>query len=260
MKFDKKTCFVWTVLMLILFACASTQEDPTQRKEEAEAKRNLGEAYLKEHNYAAALRELKRAEALAPDDHYLQYDLGLAYLGKAKHDLAIKHFKKAIAIKPDFGAAVNSLGNAYAAKGDWDQAIVHYNQVLENLLYASPHIPLSNLGWAYYNKADYQTAESYFLRSLAAAPTFVLGLRGLAKTYVAMKRYPEAIAKLEKAIELAPESADSARLYFELAEAYQLAGSNLNARTTYFKVVELDPHSQLADLAKQRAKALDGSE
>jgi type IV pilus assembly protein PilF len=253
MKMKEKwfICIVGIALMALILACATPTEKMEKRKREAEAARNLGEAYLKNRNFAAASREFKKAESLYPDDHLLQYDLGLLYYSREKYNEAIQHFKKAIELKPDFGPALNSLGNAYAGNKDWDKAIFYYKKVLNDVLYVTPHFPLSNLGMAYFNKGDLELSEKYYLEALTISPNFVNALQGLAQTYIAMGRLPEAIEKLEKAVRKEP---DLAMLHFQLANAYRLARDFKKAYLSYQKVIDLAPDSPLADQARQAAK------
>ena len=53
-------------------SAAGRDPDGTRR-----AARRLGEAYLHQGNYAAAMQEFTKAGKKYPDDHLLQYDLGL---------------------------------------------------------------------------------------------------------------------------------------------------------------------------------------
>jgi tetratricopeptide (TPR) repeat protein len=129
------------ILMLVLAACSTTNDAVS--KKEGEAYRRVGEAYLQQGNLASAMKELKKAEAKYPDDHLLQYDLGLIYYSRGRFDEAIGHYKKAVELNPDFGPAINSLGNSYAGKKDWDKAIFYYNQLIGNILYATPHFTYS---------------------------------------------------------------------------------------------------------------------
>ena len=125
--------------------------------------------------------------------------------------------------------------------------------VTEDLLNGTPQYPLSNLGFVYYELQEYGLSSQYFLRALDIKPDFVKALYGLAKTYMAMDRVPDAIAKLEKAVGISP---DSAVLYFELAGAYALNREYTKATSAYHKVVELDPNSTLADRALIEARKL----
>jgi tetratricopeptide (TPR) repeat protein len=234
-------CILLTGLLL-----SCTTQNVAEKKAQAEATRNLGEAYLRQGKYRMALMQLKKAEELIPPDHILQDDLGLCYYFLNDQDQAIIHFKKALTIKDDYTPARNNLGNAYAEKKEWDKAIEQYKIVTTDLLYGTPQNPLSNLGFVYYELQEFKLSAQYFLKALDIKPDFVRALYGLAKTYMAMERVPDAIAKLEKAVDISP---DSAALYFELARAYALNGDSTMAMSAYHKVVELDPNSTLADRA-----------
>jgi type IV pilus assembly protein PilF len=240
------------LLLSVLMAC-STKENLEQQKALGEASRNLGEAYLREGKYSAALRELTKAETMTPDDYFLQFDLGLAYLYKDDTDKAIYHFKKSLAIKNNYGPARNNLGNAYAAKKDWDKAIEQYEIVISNLLYATPQFTYSNLGFAYYHKKEYGRSEQYFKKALEITSDFARAIFGLAKTYIATGRISLGIEKLEFAVAKHP---DNASLHFELAEAYKLNRDYRRAYGSYIRVVQMDPDSPLADRALKEAKRI----
>ena len=238
----------------VLLACTTINLEEQKRK--AEASRNLGEAYLRQGKYSAALKELRKAEALTPDDYFLQNDFGLVYYFRGKQDLAIPRFKKALALKEDYSPARNNLGNAYAEKREWDKAIEQYKMVIEDLLYGTPHYPLSNLGIVYYEKNDYRLSEKYFLEALDVRKDFSAALYGLGKTYMAMGRGTEAVTRLERAAIQAP---DVARVHFELGKAYTMNREYKKAYDAYQTVVKLDPGSPLADqamLESQRIKHL----
>jgi tetratricopeptide (TPR) repeat protein len=239
-------CILLTGLLL-----SCTTQNVAEKKAQAEATRNLGEAYLKQGEYRIALKQLIKAEELYPSDHILQDDLGLCYYFLNDQDQAIFHFKKALEIKDNYTPARNNLGNAYAEKKEWDKAIEQYKIVTSDLLYGTPHFPLSNLGVVYYEIQEYGLSAQYYLKALEIKPDFVQALYGLAKTYMAMDRVPDAIAKLEKAVGISP---DSAVLYFELARAYAMNRDYTKALSAYHKVVELNPDSTLADRALIEAR------
>jgi type IV pilus assembly protein PilF len=249
----KKNLFVWGALVMLILSVAACAGNKQQKKREAEAIRNLGEAYLRQENYRAALKELLKAEKLNPKDHILQNDLGIAYRKKGKTDLAIAHFKKAIALKPNYGPALNNLGTAYFDKKEWDNAIACFKRVSEELLYATPHFALYNLGRAYYNKKEYDLSEKYFLEALDAEPRFVEPLIGLGRTYLATGRVSEAVAALSSAVKQSPEYA---RTHYYLAEAYRAAGEHKKALKSYYKVIELEPHTPLSKESEKNIKKL----
>jgi Tfp pilus assembly protein PilF len=251
----KKTWLVGASCMLVLSLILSCSSKPEleQQREQGEASRNLGEAYLRQGNYTAALREFLKAEKMIPDDYFLQNDLGLAYYYKGEADKAIFHFEKALKIKADYAPARNNLGNAYMLKQEWDNAIEQYKIVISDLLYATPQFPYSNMGFAYYHKKEYRLSEKYFKQSLKISPDFTNALYGLSKTYIASGRVPEAVEKLEFAVSKAPEEA---RLQFDLAEAYVLMREYRKAYGAYIRVVQINPDAPLANEALKKAQRI----
>jgi len=245
--------FVWIlslVFMASLLSCAASME---KKRAQAKATRELGEAYMRQGNYTEALKEMLKAEEFNPGDHLTQNDLGLIYMSKYRYDLAEKHFLKALDIKPDYAAAKNNLGTVYLAQEDWHAAIKTFNSLEGNLLYATPHYPLSNLGLAYYHLGEYQKAEIYYRRALDIEPNFPIALRGLGRTYIAMLKIPEAVSVLEKTVREAPVWPE---LYLDMGTAYRMAGEYTKALLAFNKVTELAPDSEVAEKALAEIKKM----
>ena len=244
----------WIVLVIValcVVSCATANMDV--QKHQGEALRNLGEEYYKRGDYTSALKELLKAEALYPDDAFLQNDLGLTYKAKKRLDLATKHFKKALDLKPDYAPAKNNLGTVYLDKKEWDTAIKYFKEVSENMLYATPQLSLANLGWAYYNKKEFGLSETYYRKALDIEPKFINAERGLGLTYVAMGRINEAVEILESAVKNYPKFA---LLYDDLAKVYVLSHDHEKALDAYHKVIELAPDSAMAKEAEKAAQRI----
>jgi tetratricopeptide (TPR) repeat protein len=252
----KTNRFVLSLSLFLIFCIVSCAVNIEMRKKQEEASRNLGEAYMQQGDFSAALREFLKAETLYSQDPYLQNDLGLAYMAKDRLNLAVKHFKKAVKLKPDYTPARNNLGTAYLAKKEWDVAIACFKEIIDDVLYATPHYPLTNLGWAYYNKHEYMLAEKYYCDALKLEPNFVIALRGLGQTYIVMGRAADAITMLEKAVDNYSRSAES---YFYLAKAYSLSNEYKKAISAYKEVIELAPDSPLAHEAEKEAEKINSS-
>ncbi len=252
----KTNRFVLSLYLFLIFCIASCAANIEVRKKQGEASRNLGEAYMQQRDFTSALREFLKAEKMYSKDPYLQNDLGLAYMAKDRLDIAIKHFKKAVKLKPDYTPARNNLGTAHLAKKEWDMAIACFKEIIDDILYATPHYPLTNLGWAYYNKQKYKLAEKYYRDALELEPNFIIALRGLGRTYIAMGIAADAVAILEKAVKNYPRSAE---LYFYLAKAYSLYREYKKAISAYNKVVELAPESSIAVEAQKEVEKMENS-
>jgi type IV pilus biogenesis/stability protein PilW len=246
-------------LLIAVVLCAAGLSGCATGKDKAglaEAARDLGEAYMAQGDYRMALKELLKAVELTPADPHVHNDLGLAYLALQKPELGLGHFKKAVEIQPDYAAALNNLGTAYLALEKWDEAVTCFEQVSEMLLYATPHFPLTNLGYIYYKKKDYPKAIQYYTKALEAAPDFSGALRGLGRTLTAMGRYTEAITVLEKAVRRAPRFIEA---YEDLANAYLLKGNRKKAVEMLNRAVGLAPaDSPVTGGARKKLRQLQG--
>lgn len=236
------------LMILLLVGCAPNENV----KKQGESARNLGEAYMAQGNYTSALKEFLNAEQLIPDDPYLQNDLGLVYMARERMDLSIQHFKKALSLKPNYAPAMNNLGTAYIAQQNWDAAIGCFKSITGDLLYATPHFPLSNLGLVYYNLKNYDLSAKYYGDALKLDPKYPPALRGLSRVYLAQGKTAEAIALLEEGVKGSPKSPE---LYSELGGTYTAAKKYTAAAAAYSKVMELTPNT--SPLYKEAQKAID---
>ncbi len=244
-----------SICLLFIFSCATGVKNKDKRKQ-IEASKNLGEAYLAEGDYSLALKEFLKVEAMGGDDPFLHNDFGLAYMGKGKIDLAITHFKKAIKLNPEYAPALNNLGTAYLAKKEWDKAIEWFEVVTNDILYATPHFPLSNMGYAYYHKGDYELSLKYYKEALDIEPKFVNALYGLGKTCKALGKLDEAVKAFEKAVALAPQLSN---LLYETGLAYKENGDHQKAIELFKRVMISSPDSAFAELAEKEILRLGGT-
>ncbi len=235
------------VFSCCLAGCAASSPTKTQQYQ-ADAIRRLGEAYMAEQNYTMALSELLKAEKLDPEDYMMHQDLGIVYMAKGELETAVSHLERALAIKPDFAPARNNLGAAYLAMENWDAAIDCFKLLTKDLLYATPHFPLANLGKAYYEKKEFAQAEKYYRDALKMEPGFVNALYGLGRVYLSMGNVQKAAEYFQRSVEAAPLLAEA---HFDLANTYRLLGNIEKAREGYQRVVELAPQSDIAREAKR---------
>ena len=201
------------------------------------------DSYDPTHRLPEALRELLKAEELYSQDSDLHNAMGLVYMAIERNDLAVRHFKKAIQLKPKDSNAKNNLGVVYMNMKQWDKAIPYFEEVSKDLVYSTPHYPLLNLGWVYYNKNNYDLSGQYYLKALKLRPNYDDALYGLGRTYLAMGKIPEAINRIEAAIRI---SSNKPRYHYDLASAYVKSGEFKKASSAYKRVIELVPNTPLA--------------
>ncbi|MBF0467482.1 MAG: tetratricopeptide repeat protein [Desulfamplus sp.] len=233
--------------MLFLCFCAAPKQTTapkidSQQAKMAAATKELGEAYMAQGNYTAALNEFIKVEKITPHDPYLHNDLGLTYMAKKRFDLAEEHFKKAIELNKEYIPAKNNLGSAYLKQQKWDLAIACFEEISDNLLYATPHYPLSNLGWAYLGKRDLALAMKYFKMALEAQPDFINAVHGLATTYIEGSQLQSAFKLLTLKIEQEKEDSGAVViLYADLAMVYEKNRQFGKAKEIWKKVAEMAP-------------------
>jgi len=241
--------FILFSFVLIYSGCSNKQKAIKQSQDT----RRVAEAYMSKGDYSGALKYLLQAEATYGDDYLLHDDLGKVYVAKSKFDTAIKHFKKALELEPEFAPGKNNLGSAYLLDEKWDEAIAIFKELNENLLYATPHYPMYNLGWAYYNKHDYKTAIEYFNKALKIQHGFVMALRGLGLSYQKMGKHDLAIQYFEKATDKSPPFP---QLYFDLGQAYHANHQFEQAIEAFEEVSRIKPDSEISDQAISEIKRI----
>jgi len=236
------------LIAVTLAACATGEL--ARKKERAKASQELGEAYMSQRAYTRALREFLKAEQIYAKDPFLQNDLGLAYMSKKRYEKAISHFKYALKLDSDFSPARNNLGAAYMENEEWEKAIECFESVKDDLLYATPHFPLTNLGFIYYHKGDYGKALGYYKEALDLMPGFPKALHGMGQVYLAQGRHDKAVAVLEKAVDAAP---DETRILLELGRAYRNVHEYQKAYQTFKKAAAMGEGTQWEDKARELA-------
>ena len=152
------------------------------------------------------MQELLKAQKLNPEDPLIYNTIGMAYINKENFQLAIENFKKALDLKPDYSEARNNLGSAYLGLEQWDNAIPIFKAMIGDVLYTKPHYPLTNLGWAYYNKGDYKTAESYLKEALEMQPDYAIAQMHLGRVYLVTGRLHQARKTFEHVAESNPKN------------------------------------------------------
>jgi len=213
----KKQMLLLTLVTTII-SCSSI--DMEHQRKIADDTKELGVAYFLQGDYTRALKEFLEAEKTIPDDPYLQNNLGLAFMGKKRYQTAEVHFRKAVTLKPDYVPAKNNLGSAYMKQEKWDLAIDCFQEISGSLLYATPHFPLSNLGW-----------------------DFINALHGLATTHLDAHQPGIAQSILARAIKKNPEVAV---LHADMARTYEALGQPEKAKESWETVMGLAPGSELA--------------
>jgi tetratricopeptide (TPR) repeat protein len=174
-----------------------------------EARVGLAKALVAKRQADPALTELQKAVELKPDLAEAQYQLGyVKHVMKNDAAGAVPALEKAVAAEPGNTEYRTALGAALSDAKQYDRALAELTKVTE-----SP---------------GYHRAEAWIY---------------LGRAYVATKRYKEAIAPLEKAASIAPNSPDAAAwqawAYFGLKDAANFKKQGAKARSLGYKEATL---------------------
>lgn len=173
---------------------------------------NVAVSALEKGDYATGVQILEFLLPSRGQDTMIHYNLGMAYSQTGRLDQAVKHLKRAVELAKDHVNAKVALGVAYTRQEKWDVAA----SVLKDAVLDDPDNP-----WA--------------LRNLGAA---------LVKLN---RELDSAVQYLSRSAELLPDDQQS---WFGLAQAQILVGDNDGGDESLIRTIELQPYSQIAEIAK----------
>lgn len=258
----------------------SIKSDATQ----AESHYNLGAAFDALNEDASAISEYLEAVRLNPKYAEAYFGLGTNYYGLKNYNDALTAYKKVVELQNTNGEAHANLGDVYRAMGKWGEAEGEYrlatmfikddaelyskfgyvlgkqfrwNNAIAELLKANAlsadALDYTNLGWAYYNAAQYdlrlkpprpddataklQLAKTALSKSVELKDNFAPAYLNLGITLNDLKEYQAASEALKRATELRKNWIFAIN---ELGISYRQLKDYANAIEQFKKTVELD--------------------
>jgi Flp pilus assembly protein TadD len=175
--------------------------------ESAGLRNNLGYVLARQGRVEEAAAEYREALRLDPEYAKAHVNLGFLLASGGSLDEAMGHFRRALALDPEDPEAYMNLAMALGQKGAHGDAISHYREAIR----LSPQDPraYNNLAWiraAHPDPGLRNGAEAVELAEKACElrnERDVHLLDTLAAAYAEAGRFPEAVAAVEQAIELA---------------------------------------------------------
>jgi len=123
----------------------------------------------------------------------------------------------ALTLQPDLGEAVLAKGYYHYALKDYDTA-VHYFEQARQLLPNSSWIPES-LAYVARRRGQWDRSESYFNEAERLDPRNVFLLSQHALSFICLRRFPEALRKLDQVLNITPDDVDTLALKAGIAQA-----------------------------------------
>jgi type IV pilus assembly protein PilF len=120
--------------------------------------------------------------------------------------------------------ALNAYGSYLCKLGEYQKATPLFQLALDNPLYQTPWVALSNAGYCASKSGDLAAAESYLLKALERNPGYPTALQQMAQVRYDQEKYLSTRAYLERYRELAKPTASL--LYLSILTERKLGDAN----------------------------------
>ncbi|MHB8533831.1 MAG: tetratricopeptide repeat protein [Sulfuricaulis sp.] len=163
----------------------------------------LGQLYMSQHKYDAALREFNQASSKFKTSYQLMAAIVNVYLVEKKPEQALARLNDELAKEPSSRVFVHELmAEVYITQKKYNEAEKSLNKEIE----ANPtwNIPYVNLASISLIHEDFSSAEKVYQQGLKAIPDDPQLSMGLAGMYERNKNYDKAIATYERILDKQP--------------------------------------------------------
>lgn len=185
--------------LLVLTACATKQTEQTNKK--ADIYYGAGTQGLLDKEYTEALKNLLQADKLRPNDSAILNNLGMAYYFKGEKDLAVKTIKRALDINPDNSDAKTNLASIMLRDGKVDEAEAIYKKILKDLTYDKYARVYYNLGIIEIQvRKNAVTAENYFKKAIEEDDNYCAAYYQLGSIQYKRRQYNSAMKNFKEAV------------------------------------------------------------
>jgi tetratricopeptide (TPR) repeat protein len=196
---------------------------------------------------------LRKAQALHPDDFWLNHQLGMALALRDPRE-AVGYYRAALALRPGNVVVLTSLGTVLAGQGRLEEAKAEFRKALQSDARFS--FARVSLGDALVRQGRLQEAEAEYREASAIDPKSVLPHAELGQLLAQQGRLSEAEAECHRAVEVDPEF-DLARL--NLAAILEQRGRLEEAKKQYQFIITRSPnwapaHNQLGQVLMHQGK------
>lgn len=194
----------WVLLLITGCATKPTTEndlgglDREDEKSPADIYVQLGIAYMQEGQYQTAMKKLRRGLEMDPQNANIHNVMALLYERLNDTTNATVHFDKAIALKPRDPYILNARGSHYCKLQKFAEAEKDFLAALDNPLYPTPWIALTNAGQCAMRNSDFDKAEKYFRLALGRNSKYPPALEQMAEISFLQQNHLSARAYLER--------------------------------------------------------------
>lgn len=223
-----------------------------------EAKVYKASLRMSQHQFADAKKLAEEAKAINPDNAYVYGILVDAHVELGNYPEAVAMSDKMQALKPSLESysRASYLREIY---GDYSGAIEAMKLAVQAGLPGSePQCWSRNvLGDLYYNTGNWVAAENAYAENLAMRPSYAPSMAGLAKVETKKKNYVRALALLDSANAIMPQSSfeeQKADVYAAMGETKKAMDKYAEVQNTLIADANSGHHSVSLELARSFIK------
>jgi tetratricopeptide (TPR) repeat protein len=246
----KRTPLWLALCAALLGACATTApvaERPFVSEDDERTARShhgQGAAYLKEGKLALAIRELRAAAGLNPNDPWIRLALGEAYrlhglMTEAEHEV-----REALAIDAKFQEARLTLSGIYVQQERYAEAIAEAQLLIDDPTYADVWMPLTNKGFSLIRLGQLSEARKSLELAAEFNPDYWRAYLNLGILASLEGHRDEALAHFAKVIEHGAGTLGEAEANYRSAEIYVALGDQSRAIRHLLAATERNPDGQ----------------
>ena len=212
----------------LLTACISEPLDPSfmgareiDTQEAAKTRISLGLTYLKNGNFSQAKFNLDKALEFAPRDGQAHFAMAFYYQQVGEIELAQESYEDALNFSNNDPDVLNSYGAFLCQEGRYNEAKNYFLQAVNDRSYASTAQTYENLAICSKSQGINAEAIEYFTSALKHQPTRTRSLYLLTSVYIEEEQWQEAKRSLFKYERVAPVSAETLYMQFQIAQGLQ---------------------------------------
>lgn len=250
---------VLLLAVLHLVGCATQEqydeEDDTtgslgaeKRKSPAAIYVEMGIAYMRDGQPAVAMKKLKKAISIDPKNAEAYNVIAILYERLGKPDLAEENYAKAVELRPRDPYIRNARGSFFCKQERYEAAEKEFTQALNNPLYPTPWVAMTNAGLCAERSGEPEAAEAYYRKALTANEKYFQALFQMAKLSFQKHEHLSARAYLERYHGVAQPTAASLWLGVQIERKL---GDRIKAREYSGQLLEKYPDApEVQDLRK----------
>lgn len=163
----------------------------------------IGLCLAKKGKFIQAVKELRKAARLKPDEMVFHANLGTIYYYQGAYSRAIREYRKVLKIDPTYGMGYAHLSYVLGLKSRTQEALHYMKKAVElNPRYADLHY---NLALLYSDRRRFREAVSELKKALRINSNYLLARINLGVLYEDQKKWKEARREYRRILQITPD-------------------------------------------------------